>query len=179
MSLFVCAKCGCVDNTATSSYWMLTNEYMVDKFEYAKELQPYKGMGLCSECGRLATSPDGRDVVVPGKWHGKFPKKKATEEQLKKVEYKNIIRQNTSSSKNRKIKNDVIMATKKQILESNELLQQKRKAYHLSDEGFEEYKKFLSDPDQKKFCFKGYYYVEVKEQDDKELSGLMGRVVYK
>lgn len=35
-----------------------------------------------------------------------------------------------------------------------------------------------SDPDQKKFCFKGYYYVEVKEQDDKELSGLMGRVVY-
>ena len=88
MSLFVCAKCGCVDNTATSSYWMLTNEYMVDKFEYAKELQPYKGMGLCSECGRLATSPDGRDVVVPGKWHGKFPKKKATEEQLKKVEYK-------------------------------------------------------------------------------------------
>lgn len=70
------------------------------------------------------------------------------------------------------------MATKKQILESDELLQQKRKAYHLSDEGFEEYKKFLSDPDQKKFCFKGYYYVEVKEQDDKELLGVMGRVVY-
>lgn len=62
--------------------------------------------------------------------------------------------------------------------ESDELLQQKRRAYYLSDEGFEEYKKFLSDPDQKKFCFKGYYYVEVKEQDDKELSGLMGRVVY-
>lgn len=71
MSLFVCAKCGCIDNTATSSYWMLTNEYMVDKFEYAKELQPYKGMGLCSECGRLATSPDGRDVVVSGK-EGQF-----------------------------------------------------------------------------------------------------------
>ena len=87
MSLFVCAKCGCVDNTATSSYWMLTNEYMVDKFDYAKELQPYKGMGLCSECGRLATSPGGRDVVVPGKWHGKFPKEKATEEQLKHVGY--------------------------------------------------------------------------------------------
>lgn len=63
-------------------------------------------------------------------------------------------------------------------IESDELLQQKRRAYYLSDEGFEEYKKFLSDPDQKKFCFKGYYYVEVKEQDDKELSGLMGRVVY-
>lgn len=52
----------------------------------------YKGMGLCSECGRLATSPDGRDVVVPGKWHGKFPKEKATEEQLKHVGYKNLIR---------------------------------------------------------------------------------------
>ena len=63
-----------------------------DKFDYAKELQPYKGMGLCSECGRLATSPDGRDVVVPGKWHGKFPKEKATEEQLKHVGYKNLIR---------------------------------------------------------------------------------------
>lgn len=49
-------------------------------------------MGLCSECGRLATSPDGRDVVVPGKWHGKFPKEKATEEQLKKIGYKNLIR---------------------------------------------------------------------------------------
>lgn len=73
-------------------YWMLTNEYMVDKFDYAKELQPYKGMGLCSECGRLATSPDGRDVVVPGKWHGRFPKKKATEEELKRVGYKNLIR---------------------------------------------------------------------------------------
>lgn len=32
---------------------------------------------------------------------------------------------------------------------------------------------------RKKFCFKGYYYVEVKEQDDKELLGAMGRVVYK
>lgn len=27
--------------------------------------------------------------------------------------------------------------------------------------------------------FKGYYYVEIKEQDDKELLGAMGRVVYK
>lgn len=51
-----------------------------------------RGGGLCSECGRLATSPDGRDVVVPGKWHGKFPKEKATEEQLKHVGYKNLIR---------------------------------------------------------------------------------------
>lgn len=33
MSLFVCVKCGCVDNTATSSYWMLIKEYM-DFIEY-------------------------------------------------------------------------------------------------------------------------------------------------
>lgn len=66
-------------------------EYPIKSYD-AKELQPYKGMGLCSECGRLATSPDGRDVVVPGKWHGKFPKKKATEEELKRVGYKNLIR---------------------------------------------------------------------------------------
>lgn len=32
---------------------------------------------------RPATSPDGRDVVAPGKWHGKFPREKATEERLK------------------------------------------------------------------------------------------------
>jgi hypothetical protein len=72
------------------NYKWVVGKYV--KFEYAKELQPYKGMGLCSECGRLATSPDGRDVVVSGKWHGKFPKKKATEEQMKKVGYKNLIR---------------------------------------------------------------------------------------
>lgn len=47
----MCAKCGCVDNTATSSYWMLTNEYMVDKFEYAKELQPYKAWGCAANAG--------------------------------------------------------------------------------------------------------------------------------
>lgn len=63
------------------------NEMIKDIHDYVK-----KGMGLCSECGRLATSPDGRDVVVPGKWHGKFPKKKATEEELKRVGYKNLIR---------------------------------------------------------------------------------------
>ncbi len=70
------------------------------------------------------------------------------------------------------------MATKKEILESEELLQKKRKSYYLSDEGFEKYKKFLLDPNQKKFYFKGYYYIEVTEQDNGELSGIMGRVVF-
>ncbi len=70
------------------------------------------------------------------------------------------------------------MATKKEILSSEEELQKKKRTYQLTDEGFEEYKKFLSNPNQKKFCFKGYYYVEVIEQDDGELSGVMGRVVF-
>lgn len=47
MSLFVCAKCGCVDNTATSSYWMLTNEYMVDKFDYiSNALEDYTDISV-------------------------------------------------------------------------------------------------------------------------------------
>lgn len=34
MSLFVCAKCGCVDNTATSSY----SEYQINGKKYAGEI---------------------------------------------------------------------------------------------------------------------------------------------
>ena len=81
--------------TLTREQLMLISQCVEDISRFAAgdmDLQPYNGMGLCSECGRLATSPDGRDVVVPGKWHGKFPKEKATEEQLKKVGYKNLIR---------------------------------------------------------------------------------------
>ena len=81
--------------TLTREQLMLISQCVEDISRFAAgdmDLQPYKGMGLCSECGRLTTSPDGRDVVVPGKWHGKFPKKKATEEQMKKVGYKNLIR---------------------------------------------------------------------------------------
>lgn len=47
------------------------------------------------------------------------------------------------------------MATKKEILSSEKELQKKKRTYQLTDEGFEEYKKFLSNPNQKKFCFKG------------------------
>ena len=28
MSIFICEKCKCVDNTATSEYWALTNKYL-------------------------------------------------------------------------------------------------------------------------------------------------------
>lgn len=80
--------------------WNCNKEYIFtvirenDTTELDKMIKRHKEAyeWMCSECGRLATSPDGRDVVVPGKWHGKFPKEKATEEQLKKIGYKNLIR---------------------------------------------------------------------------------------
>ena len=50
MSLFRCTKCGCVENTATSNYWLLRGD-----------AEP-----LCSEC----------DPKI-GKWHGKFEKRSA------------------------------------------------------------------------------------------------------
>lgn len=71
MPLFKCAKCGCVDNTAVSTYWFRNN------LEYVGDLAPYQGLPLCSECGMV--SNDGTKMV-PGRWHGKFPKKEATPE---------------------------------------------------------------------------------------------------
>ncbi len=56
MGCFICAKCGCVDNTATSEYC---------KIEF-------------DETGNHAR-------YVPGKWHGRFPKEKATEDQKRRV----------------------------------------------------------------------------------------------
>ena len=50
MSLFQCDKCGCVENTATSSY--VWNKYHLKKNE-----------DLCSFCD---------DTI--GKWHDKFPR---------------------------------------------------------------------------------------------------------
>ena len=51
MSIFVCEKCGAVENTATSNYW--------------EQKYPYNGGAeqpkLCSEC----------DMEI-GKWHGRF-----------------------------------------------------------------------------------------------------------
>lgn len=51
MPLFRCSKCGCVENTALSEFWVQRD------FEKADP--------VCSECRT-------------GTWHGKFPKKAAT-----------------------------------------------------------------------------------------------------
>lgn len=55
MPLFICSKCGCIENTALSLYW-------VRSFS-DKETPP-----LCSEC----------DPEI-GKWHNRFPKQKYEE----------------------------------------------------------------------------------------------------
>lgn len=54
MSLFKCEKCGCIENTALCRY-----NYRGSEEE-----------ALCSEC-----DPKGNR-----KWHGQFPKRKATKE---------------------------------------------------------------------------------------------------
>lgn len=52
MPLFMCRKCGCIDNTATAGgYW------------YARAYNKPEDM-VCSECGQ-------------GEWHGQFPKRSA------------------------------------------------------------------------------------------------------
>lgn len=83
MSLFICAKCGCVDNTAVSSYWSLMN-VRYRNIRYDGDLQKYAGKPLCSECGLLKFDKHDNPIVTPGRWHGHFPKVKATEEQIAK-----------------------------------------------------------------------------------------------
>lgn len=74
MPLFICAKCGCVENTALSTYWFRKN------LTYADGLEKYQDKPLCSECG----TADG-DRMVHGKWHEQFPREKATERQKRNV----------------------------------------------------------------------------------------------
>lgn len=55
MPLFVCEKCNCVENTATSNYWEA-------KYSTEEGRKPL----LCSEC----------DPAI-GQWHRRFPKRSA------------------------------------------------------------------------------------------------------
>jgi hypothetical protein len=50
MSIFRCDQCGCIENTATSRYW----------------LRPKGTLPLCSAC----------DPEI-GRWHGRFPQQSA------------------------------------------------------------------------------------------------------
>lgn len=57
MPLYMCSKCGSVENTALGGYW----RQQMEAFEAAKPHEP-----LCSAC-----DPD------LGEWHGYFPRRSA------------------------------------------------------------------------------------------------------
>lgn len=40
---------------------------------------------LCSECAAIEYDKDGKPVVVPGTWHGRFKKEWPTEEEKKHI----------------------------------------------------------------------------------------------
>lgn len=75
MPLFICAKCGCVENTAISTYWFRKN------LKYVSGLEEYQDKPLCSECGMTVDYK----TMVPGRWHGKFPKEIASEDYKRRV----------------------------------------------------------------------------------------------
>ena len=83
MSLFVCSKCHCIENTALCSYH---SRKRVELFNWIG-LEEYKGKALCSECGPLLYR-DGTPTRL-GKWHGKFPKQHIDD--IPEKEKKNLI----------------------------------------------------------------------------------------
>ena len=90
MSLFICSKCGCVENTATSDYWSVIHKLF--EIEYENDLIEYKYQPLCSECGRLIFDKTGNNPkMVKGEWHNRFEKQKATQEQIDKMNKNNRI----------------------------------------------------------------------------------------
>ena len=76
MPLFICAKCGCIENTALSTYWFRK------EVKYCDELKEYQDKPLCSECGMF-----DRDMkcIAPGRWHNRFLKVPATDEQRRNM----------------------------------------------------------------------------------------------
>lgn len=66
MGLFVCDKCGCVENTALGRYW---SKDFSDMWEKDNE-----GLALCSECAPLYFA-DGSRTRYMHQWHEKFEKK--------------------------------------------------------------------------------------------------------
>lgn len=88
MPLFVCEKCGAIENTALGTYWAR------ESFRF-KDHPELDGKALCSECTPKYFedgSPTGK-----GEWHGHFPKEYARdlpEDELKA--YHLINRRNVS-----------------------------------------------------------------------------------
>lgn len=70
MPLFICDKCECIENTALGRYWARD---MKDCWKDGEA-----GKALCSECA----PKEFRDGTPTrwGKWHGRFEKRKAGDE---------------------------------------------------------------------------------------------------
>ena len=68
MPCFICAKCGCIENTALGHYWGRSRVFFI-KDSLPEELI---GKPLCSECVPLLYS-DGSKAGT-GEWHNRFPK---------------------------------------------------------------------------------------------------------
>jgi hypothetical protein len=76
MSLFVCDACGVIENTSLGRYWTKDSEYLWAEDNRCK--------ALCSECAPL-TYKSGNATKYIGKWHARFEKKIATEEDIKSI----------------------------------------------------------------------------------------------
>jgi hypothetical protein len=68
MGIFVCDKCGCMENTALGLYWTK------DRYDMFYPEDHKIGEALCSECAPSYFNDGGKTNW--GKWHGKFPKVK-------------------------------------------------------------------------------------------------------
>jgi hypothetical protein len=72
MGLFVCDKCGCVENTALGFWW---SRDMAKRDNWFKGiLDDYNGEALCSEC--CPTHFGDGSKTDKGIWHNRFPKEK-------------------------------------------------------------------------------------------------------
>ena len=64
MSLFICEKCGAIENTALGFYW----SRKIIKFKD----EDLNGKALCSEC--MPTIFSDGTKAGNGRWHNRFPK---------------------------------------------------------------------------------------------------------
>jgi hypothetical protein len=69
MPVFVCDNCDNIDNSACGgTFWTRNMDIWPEE---------YRGKALCVECAPKQYS-DGSPNERAGKWHGRFPKRKAT-----------------------------------------------------------------------------------------------------
>ena len=89
MSLFICEKCGVIENTACCDYWALSCDHHSDKkkLKWSDELQSFAGhQFLCSECAEIQYDESGNNpIVVPGKWHDNFEKEYPNESRIRSM----------------------------------------------------------------------------------------------